>query len=85
MEVSAAGNQLTVWNGYQLDVSNRMRNWAVDETGAPEQARYVGAAPGHNKLVAGLFLHTTKKAQTASCTGGVVRSLCLAPVIDPHA
>lgn len=64
-----AGDQLSLWQGYQLDVAGRARNWAVDETGAPEQARYVGAAPGRNKVVAGLFLHTTRKARTASCTG----------------
>lgn len=71
-ESTSAGDQITVWNGYQLAVSDRSRNWAIDETDAPEQARYVGAAPGHNKLVAGLFLHTTRKTRTGSCTGRLV-------------
>lgn len=67
---SRAGDQLTLWQGYQFAMAGRARNWAVDETGAPEQARYIGAAPGHNKLVAGLFLHTTRQARAASCSGG---------------
>jgi hypothetical protein len=66
---SAAGDQLTLWQGYQLDVADKNRNWLVDETDAPEQARYVGAAPGHNKLVAGLFMHSTRKLRSASCSG----------------
>jgi hypothetical protein len=69
VEDSAAVDQLTMWQGYQLSVAATERNWAVDETNAPEQARYVGAAPGRNKLVAGLFLHTTRKASVGSCTG----------------
>jgi hypothetical protein len=69
VEESTAGDQLTLWQGYQLHVAATERNWAVDETNAPEQARYVGAAPGRNKLVAGLFLHTRRKARVGSCTG----------------
>lgn len=66
---SAAGDLVTLWQGYQLEVADKARNWLVDETDAPEQARYVGAAPGHNKLVAGVFLHSTRKTRTASCSG----------------
>jgi hypothetical protein len=78
---SAAGDQLTLWQGYQLDVADKNRNWMVDETDAPEQARYVGAAPGHNKLVAGLFMHSTRKLRTASCSGTQdVRSVASASI-----
>lgn len=83
MDSSAAVDQLTLWNGYQLAVSNKLQNWAVDETDAPEQARYVGAAPGRNKLVAGLFLHATRKAQVARCTGGLGCQLLPGAIILP--
>lgn len=83
MDGSAGGDQMTVWNGYQLAVSNKLQNWAIDETDAPEQARYVGAAPGHNKLVAGLFLHATRKAPTARCTGGLGCQLLPGAIILP--
>jgi hypothetical protein len=52
-------------------VAARRRNWAVDETDAPELSRYVGAAPGRNKVVAGLFLHNTRKSRIAHCTGAL--------------
>jgi hypothetical protein len=69
-DATAAGDQLTSWQGYQLAIASTAQNWAVDEFEAPEQARYVGAAPGHNRLVAGLVLHTTRKAR--SCRPGAM-------------
>lgn len=78
---TSAGDQLTQWQGYQLSEAATERNWAVDETDAPEQARYVGAAAGHNRLVAGLLLHATRK--TRSCHAGalVPKRICSVAVV----
>lgn len=42
-------------------------DWGVDERFAPEKAHYVGA--GRNRVVGGLFLHTTRKLSTSVCEG----------------
>jgi hypothetical protein len=72
---SAAGGHATAstshWAGYHLATASRA-NHAVDEAGpAPEIGRFVGASPGSNRVIGGLFLHTTRKTSTrADCAGG---------------
>lgn len=65
------------WEGYKLIVKSKAANWGVDDTEMPEQARYIGAAPGHNRLIGGLFLHTTRKTidAAAGCSGEGDRGL----------
>ena len=90
---AAAGStndELAAWQGYQVSLAAARANWAVDEMHALEQARYIGASAGHNKVVGGLFLHTTRKASMASCNGerdaGRLRAwlcACIQPAISP--
>lgn len=68
-DAASTADELAAWQGYQVSLAAARANWAVDETRAPEQARYVGASAGHNKVVGGLFLHTTRKASTSRCNG----------------
>jgi hypothetical protein len=71
---SAAGGHastaLPQWSGYHLSLASSA-NHAVDETdAAPEIGRFVGASPGRNRVIGGLFLHTTRKTSTrAACAG----------------
>lgn len=40
------------------------------KTGVPEIGRFIGAATGRNRMIGGLFLHTTGKTSTTQdCTG----------------
>jgi hypothetical protein len=65
-----APSQQDSWQGYQLSQATALRHRPlVDERNALEPDRYIGAAEGHNKIVAGLFLHATRKTRTASCNG----------------
>jgi hypothetical protein len=72
---SAAGGHAhtatSQWAGYQIALASNA-NHAVDEAGAaPEIGRFVGASAGSNRVIGGLFLHTTRKTSTrAECAGG---------------
>lgn len=64
-------NEEVTWEGYKILLKSQEANWAVDDTETPEQARFIGATPGRNRLVGGLFLHTTRKTidATTDCSG----------------
>jgi hypothetical protein len=73
----AAAAQLATWEGYWLPTHSKLV--ADDDTpaGSEVPGRYLGAAPGHNKLIGGLLLHTTRKVFHGECAG---KSMLLAPV-----
>eukprot|EP00878_Enallax_costatus_P039271 GHUV01044855.1.p1 GENE.GHUV01044855.1~~GHUV01044855.1.p1 ORF type:complete len:318 (+),score=65.38 GHUV01044855.1:613-1566(+) len=64
------------WDGYIVGLRERDANWLVDDTSIPEQARYVGANPGQNRVIGGLFLHTTRKTLDTSkeCSGSTFQA-----------
>lgn len=67
------------WEGYQVSLRADAANRAVDETDIPELSRYLGASPGHNKVIGGLFLHTTRRTEqqnSMGCSGGPSAVLC---------
>jgi hypothetical protein len=53
----------------------------VDATAA-QPSRYMGPVPSRNKIIGGLFLHTTHKSHRSSCNGEKRLSSPL-PVSDP--
>jgi zinc transporter 1/2/3 len=72
--VAASDGELIDWNGYRLATRGRQANWAVDDALAPERPRHVGAA-GANRLVGGVFLHTTRRPPAAPCVRGSVAAM----------
>ena len=66
-----AYDDLSMWDGYMVGLRARDANWLTDDTIIPEQARYVGANSGQNRVIGGLFLHTTRKTLDTSkeCSG----------------
>lgn len=65
---------LIEWEGYRLSTWVHEHNWAADVSLAPERPRHIGAA-GANRLVGGLFLHTTRRPPPAPCARGSFAAL----------
>eukprot|EP00879_Flechtneria_rotunda_P028207 GHRR01030295.1.p1 GENE.GHRR01030295.1~~GHRR01030295.1.p1 ORF type:complete len:524 (+),score=176.95 GHRR01030295.1:86-1573(+) len=74
-DVTVIEDQTLLWQGYQIPVAAKEKNWVVDVTDAPEPARYAGAAIGHNRVIAGLYLHTIRRTSNAECSGTGFRAL----------
>ena len=60
------------WGGYFIGASSEDTNaggWALEAEGmdTPERARWVGGS-GRNRLVGGLFLHTTRNPAQVTCS-----------------
>ena len=67
-------DELQAWDGYSLGVEQKTTSggaWGLEGAGldTPERARWIGEA-GRNRLVGGLFLHTTRKPVELSCKAG---------------
>lgn len=69
--VYVGGTELVQWQGYRLAVHAREANRGVDDSRAPERPRYVGAGRA-NRVVGGLFLHTTRDPPPRACAPGSV-------------
>jgi hypothetical protein len=65
----AAAAQLATWAGYWLPTHSKLVADDPAAPGADTPGRFIGAAPGRNKLVGGLLLHTTRKQFKETCTG----------------
>jgi hypothetical protein len=62
------------WDGYSIGTRREGTNaggWGLEAQGmdTPERARWLGGS-GRNRLVGGLFLHTTRKAVGLTCSTG---------------
>lgn len=66
----AMTGQVESWEGYLLDQQPSEGGWGLEAAGVdtPEQQRWLGAA-GSNRMVGGLFLHTTRRAPQLHCSG----------------
>ncbi len=62
----AAGNE-GAWEGYRVAVASHYAASGVDDSQAPERARHAGVR--QNRVVGGLFLHSTRKLTNPSCAG----------------
>jgi hypothetical protein len=65
----AVTGQVELWEGYLLDQQPSEGGWGMEAAGVdtPEQQRWLGAA-GSNRMVGGLFLHTTRRAPQLHCS-----------------
>ncbi|WIA22838.1 hypothetical protein OEZ86_009786 [Tetradesmus obliquus] len=66
----AAAAQPATWEGYWLPTHSRLDADDLALPGAELPRRFIGAAPGKDRLVGGLLLHTTRKQFKGDCKGG---------------
>jgi hypothetical protein len=65
----AAAAKLATWEGYWLPTQSKLEADESSSVSGDVLQRFIGAAPGRNKLMGGLLLHTTRKAFSGSCAG----------------
>ncbi len=65
-----ASSNEQAWEGYRLSFTEYYTASGVDDRQAPERARYAGVR--QNRVVGGLFLHTTRKVIAPGCQGEVM-------------
>jgi hypothetical protein len=72
-----------VWEGYWLPKRSKLIAESEATPGDTAPGRFLGAAPGHNKVVGGLLLHTTRKGLKGNCQGNEDAALIMLAPASP--
>jgi len=67
--LASSSNQYTGQTAAQSGRRAMIGGVLGDEAAAAQPSRYVGPAPSRNKIIGGLFLHTTHKSPRSTCPG----------------